>query len=170
MPGSRVSYTQCELCVPLSVLLLSLILTWGNVNLVQFDCAYSCAHHNCVTNITCACLCCTCFFKSKTYSVFFCCKLWSPWRGLILESSGTTAPTLCTVSGVTRLPPWAVDTLTRRHCTSCSSILCSESVLHLLKRGWNLDPLDIPVAWMFTLQRASVRRSSLTKYFQIEVL
>lgn len=30
----------------------------------ELDCAYSCAHHNCVTDITCACLCCTCFFSS----------------------------------------------------------------------------------------------------------
>lgn len=40
-------------------------LCWGNIKLVQFDCAYSCAHHQCVTDITCACLCCTCFSSAR---------------------------------------------------------------------------------------------------------
>lgn len=137
MPGSRVSCTQCELCVNLSVLLLSFtILSWGNVNLVQFNCAYSCAYHNCVTNITCACLCCTYFFKSKTYSVFLfccltCCKLfelsckdlfWTQVTPQYLLQSQLMA--LKHINGtvyiVMRLPPWTVYTLT---CRSCKSAL-----------------------------------------------
>lgn len=51
----------------------------------------------------------------------------------------------------------------------CSSALRLQPVFHFLlealKRGWNLDHLDIPVAWMFSLQRTSIHCSSLTKYF-----
>ena len=76
MPGSHVSVLSVS-CVIISVceLLSLIVLKWGNLNLVWFDCAYSCAHHNCVTDITCACLCCTCFYKCKKYSLSFLCCL-----------------------------------------------------------------------------------------------
>lgn len=53
----------------------------------------------------------------------------------------------------------------------CSSALRSQPVFHLLleapKRGWKLDHLDIPVAWMFSLQRTSIHCFSLTKHTNI---
>lgn len=171
----------CTQCVNLSVLLLSLsVLSWGNVNLVWFDCAYSCAHHNCVTNITCACLCCTCFFKCKKYSLsLFCCLICCK----LSELSCTDLLWMwVTPQYLLRSQLMALKHVEGIHCNAtpvmnkvytrvqepqiCSSVLRSQPVFHLLlealKRGWNLDHLDIPVAWMFSLQRTSIPCSSLT--------
>lgn len=183
MPGSRASCTQCELCVILCYCWAWLSWVEENVNSVWFDCAYSCAHHNCVTNITCACLCCTCIFKCKTYCVFsfcclICCKLSEPsgkdsfWMWVtpqyLLQSQ------LMALKHVIRCNATPIVNNVYSHMQElqiCSSVLRSQPVFNLLletlKCGWNLDLLDIPVAWMFGLQRTSIHCSSLTKHSNI---
>lgn len=157
-------------------------LSWGEEmwTLVRFDCAYSCAHHNCVTNITCACLCCTsarAFFKCKKYSlvVLSCDLLWISLNSPVRICFGCESQSLlgCQIMALKHgircnVTPIMNNVHTRmQEPQICSSVLHSQPVFHLLlealERGWNLDHLDIPVAWMFSLQRASIHCYSLTK-------
>lgn len=147
----------------------------------ELDCAYSCAHHNCVTDITCACLCCTCFFQvQEIFSLFVrssvnslnsplricfgCESHHSTYSGSQLTSLKHTGGIRCNVTPI----------MYTRHMLElkiCSSVLRSQPVFHLLlealQRGLELDHLEIPVAWMFSLQRTSIHCSSLAKYTDI---
>ncbi len=148
MPGSRVCVcvcTKCELCVCVN---LRPCYCWawlsrGNVNLVRFDCAYSCAHHNCVTDITCACLCCTCFFKREKSSLSSSCCLnfcklselscgdlfWTGLAPQYLLSSQLMAPKDADIYVVTWLPSWTMYSLA---CRSCMCVLlCARSLFFI---------------------------------------
>lgn len=182
MPGSCVSVLGAS-CV-LTSACTTAELDCREPRKCELDCAYSCAHHNCVTDITCACLCCTCFFQVQEVFSLFALFVWSSVNSLNsplricfgCEShhstySGSQLTALKHTGGIRCNVTPIMYTHRMLGLKICSSVLHSQPVFHLLlealQRGLELDHLEISVAWMFSLQRTSIHCSSLTKYTDI---
>lgn len=159
-PGSHVSVLSVS-CVLISVLPLSLtVSSWGNVNSVQFDCAYSVTTWPrttvCVTEHH-VCLCCAArafflfFFEVQEIFSLLILLSWSaadslnsPFRICFGHESRRSVPTRISAD-VSSARPNVTCTLACRIHKSALPLWPSQSGFHLLleapKRGWKLGSL-----------------------------
>ena len=187
-PGSRVSVRSVSsVHYSLSVLLLSLtVFEWRKCELCAiWLCLQLCSPQLCHQHHVCLFVLHMLFFEVQ--EIFSLLVVWSPvklselfckdlfWMWVTpqyLLGSQLMAPEHADAGIRCNVTPIMNNVYTRmQEPQICSSALHSQPVFHLpleaLKRGWKLDPLDIPVAWMFSLQRTSTTVPHLerTAYF-----